>query len=195
MEVARWQPPTLLWVGRGAMSAKDSSSSCSVAFHDTQRRGFFASFAAQKTKRNGGSAAWRRQHSAAGASDGPRAGAAPPLRSEYVKAGSVVQCAEHGRACGEAQAEKPSSVLTPIPLQVRARAEELKRSVEAIIQGLQFAADRVQWCAPPPLLPVLSLPLPHCRHCAAALPCTRPAPLRCLVHCLTDKLCSLRCTS
>ncbi|EFN57634.1 hypothetical protein CHLNCDRAFT_142742 [Chlorella variabilis] len=28
---------------------------------------------------------------------------------------------------------------------VRARAEELKRSLDQIIQGLQFAADRVQW--------------------------------------------------
>lgn len=33
------------------------------------------------------------------------------------------------------------------PLQVRSRAEELKRSLDQVIQGLQFAADRVQWCA------------------------------------------------
>lgn len=30
-------------------------------------------------------------------------------------------------------------------LQVRARAEELKRSLDQIIQSLQYAADRVQW--------------------------------------------------
>lgn len=30
-------------------------------------------------------------------------------------------------------------------LQVRARAEELKRSLDQIIQNLQYAADRVQW--------------------------------------------------
>lgn len=31
------------------------------------------------------------------------------------------------------------------PLQVRARAEELKRSLDQIVQSLQYAADRVQW--------------------------------------------------
>ena len=30
-------------------------------------------------------------------------------------------------------------------LQLRSRAEEVKRSIERMIQALQFAADRLQW--------------------------------------------------
>ena len=69
-----------------------------------------------------------------------------------------------------------------LSLQVRARAEELKRSLEAIIQGLQFAADRVQWCAVPllyfqprdagrPHLLLARTPPPMLHHSTSAVRC------------------------